>query len=72
MAMATHSERDTKVDEMHARLTEARVAIMQAIACNSRAPCLAGGQNAYRAMAEAERLLNNVVACLPWGKSTAA
>lgn len=68
--MATLNERDLKVDEIHARLTEAMVAINSAIACNSRAPCLAGSQDAYRKMAEAKRLLNNVVAALPWRGST--
>lgn len=68
--MSTRSERDDKVDELHARITEARVAIRKAIACNSRVPCLAGSQDAYRAMVEADRLLNNVVAGLPWRSHT--
>lgn len=70
MSMATIDERAAKVDELHARITEARVAISKAIACNSRAPCLAGSQDAYRAMTEADRLLNNVVATLPWWSRT--
>lgn len=68
--MASADERTQKLDELHARITEARVAIRKAIACNSRTPCLAGSQDAYRAMVEADRLLNNVVACLPWKQAT--
>lgn len=68
--MAQVDDRDVKVDEMHARVTEARVAIRKAIACNSRAPCLAGSQDAFVKLREADRLLNNVTACLPWRTAT--
>jgi len=55
-----------KIDEMHARITEARVAIRRAIACNSRTPCLAGSQDAFTKLTETDRLLRDIAACLPW------
>ncbi len=70
MAMATLDERDLKVDDLHARIISAQVEIRKAIALNSRAPCLAGSQELFRLLTEADRLLNNATASLPWRRST--
>jgi hypothetical protein len=68
--MATQEETAATVDAIHARLVDARVAIRAAIAANQTAPRLPGSAGFHRAMAEADRLLNNVVATLPWTRGT--
>lgn len=68
--MATIDERATKMNELHARITEARIAIHHALARNDQVPLLPGAQDAHRALVEADRLLNNVVAGLPWRTTT--
>jgi hypothetical protein len=70
MAMASRDERSEKVDALHARICSARVELRQALALNSRLPSLAGCQELYRALTEADRILNNATANLPWPKST--
>lgn len=68
--MATIDDRERKLNELHARITEARVAIRKAVATNSHAPCLAGSQQTFALLTEADRLLNNAVATLPWQPQT--
>ena len=68
--MATLDERDAKIDALHARICAARAEIGRAIAVNSQTPCLTGSQDVWRQLTEADRILNNVSASLPWRQST--